>query len=519
MDGKIKLLTVEEVAQHNKEGDLWTIIDAKVFDLTKFLKFHPGGKAVLLDDEVRGKDCTELFYSLHRSEVLLRPQYARLQIGIIVGEEERFKPLPPGSLSPVPYGEPAWLTRPFKSPYYKESHYRLHKEFRKICDELIIPEAKRCEETGDRISQKVVEELSKMNIIAFKLGPGPHLKGLKLLADVKPEEFDYFHELLLGQESARAGQRGFIDGFLAGAYIGLPPILNFANDRKLAQQITREVMEGSKVVALAISEAFAGSDVSGLRCTARKSEDGKWWIVNGTKKWITNGTFADYFTTACRTSKHGLTMIVIPRGPGVETKPIKTSYSSTAGTAFVSFDDVRVPVSHTLGEVDKGLKVILSNFNHERWGMVVNTVQLMRNIVDETLRWSNQRKVFGKPLIEQPVVRSRIAQMISRVEVCQTWLEHITHQMCNMTYAQQANHLAGPIALLKQFATRCSQDTARDATQLFGGRGITKTGLGSAIEQYHRTIPFDAILGGTEDILADLGVRQAQRAIPKNIRL
>ncbi|KAF8319814.1 acyl-CoA dehydrogenase/oxidase [Cantharellus anzutake] len=328
MDGKIKLLTVEEVAQHNKEGDLWTIIDAK---------FHPGGKAVLLDDEVRGKDCTELFYSLHRSEVLLRPQYARLQIGTIVGEEERFKPLPPGSLSPVPYGEPAWLTRPFKSPYYKESHYRLHKEFRKICDELIIPEAKRCEETGDRISQK--------------LGPGPHLKGLKLLAG-----------LLLGQESARAGQRGFIDGFLAGAYIG------------------------SKVVALAISEAFAGSDVSGLRCTARKSEDGKWWIVNGTKKWITNGTFADYFTTACRTSKHGLTMIVIPRGPGVETKPIKTSYSSTAGTAFVSFDDVRVPVSHTLGEVDKGLKVILSNFNHERWGMVVNTVQLMRNIVDETLR-------------------------------------------------------------------------------------------------------------------------------------
>ena len=157
----------------------------------------------------------------------------------------------------------------------------------------------------------------KLNITAIRFGPGPHLKGLKLLGDIKPEEFDYFHEvksieypprkipnlrkfmkLLLGQEAARAGQRGFIDGFLAGGYIGLPPILNFANDRKLATRITREVMEGTKYVALAISEAFAGSDVAGLRCTAKKSDDGKWWIVNGTKKWITNGTFADYFTVS-----------------------------------------------------------------------------------------------------------------------------------------------------------------------------------------------------------------------------
>ena len=79
-------------------------------------------------------------------------------------------------------------------------------------------------------------------------------------------------------------------------------------------------------------------------------------------------------------------MILIPRGPGVETKPIKTSYSATAGTAYVTFDDVRVPVENTLGEVNKGFKVILSNFNVERWGMTINAVQMQRNIVDETLR-------------------------------------------------------------------------------------------------------------------------------------
>jgi Cytochrome b5-like Heme/Steroid binding domain len=139
--------------QHNQDGDLWVIIDAKVYDLTKFAAIHPGGRAVLLADDVReyahvpfsalpieitkgGQDVTELFYSLHKSEVLLRPQYARLQKGIVKGQEEQFAPLPHGSLSPIPYGggdqflcfgnlllrlcalEPQWLSKGFSSPYY-----------------------------------------------------------------------------------------------------------------------------------------------------------------------------------------------------------------------------------------------------------------------------------------------------------------------------------------------------------------------------------------------------------------
>ncbi|KAF8342018.1 acyl-CoA dehydrogenase/oxidase [Cantharellus anzutake] len=510
--------TKEQVAQHNKEGDLWIIIDAKVYDLTRFANLHPGGKSVLLENDVRGTDATEIFYSLHKSEVLQRPQYKRLQIGTVKGEKELFKPLPPGSLSPVPYGEPQWLTKGFKSPYYNESHYRLQREFRKFCDEVLIPEAKRCETTGAKISQEVVEVMGKSGINAMRFGPGPHLKGQKLMTGLTPETFDRFHELLLNQEVSRSGQRAFIDGCLGGAFIGLPPVIHFSRP-EIRDKVVPEIVSGKKYISLAISEAFAGSDVAGLRCTAKLTPDKKFWIVNGTKKWITNGHFSDYFSTACRTSKRGLTMLLIERGPGVETKPIKTSYSSTAGTAYITFDNVKVPVENTLGEVDQGLKVVLSNFNHERWGMTANSVQMQRNIVDETLRWTNQRIVFGKPLIEQPVVRAKIAQMISRVEACQTWLEHITLQMQHMNYAQQSKYLAGPIGLLKQYSTAAGQETARDATQLFGGRAITQSGLGSSIELYHRTIAFDAILGGAEDVLADLGVRQAQKQIPKNVRL
>ena len=79
--------------------------------------------------------------------------------------------------------------------------------------------------------------------------------------------------------------------------------------------------------------------------------------------------------------------------------------------------------------------------------------------------------------------------------------------------------LVGQIAFLKSYSTRSAQETAKDAVQLFGGRGITKTGMGRFIEHYHRTVPFDALLGGAEDVLGDLGVRQAIRGIPKNARL
>jgi alkylation response protein AidB-like acyl-CoA dehydrogenase len=149
-----------------------------------------------------------------------------------------------------------------------------------------------------------------------------------------------------------------MDGALAGDGIGIPPLLNFGTP-DIQRKYLPDVFAGKKFIALAISEAFAGSDVSGLQTTAVR--DGDYWVVSGTKKWITNGTFADYFTTGCRT-EGGFTTILIPRGEGVETKAIKTSYSPTAGTAYVTFDQVRVPITNTLGEVGKGMNVILSNF-------------------------------------------------------------------------------------------------------------------------------------------------------------
>lgn len=154
---------------------------------------------------------------------------------------------------------------------------------------------------------------------------------------LKGEELDCFHDLVVTQELVRATARGFWDGNMVGMTISLAAVMQFANDPIIKEQVQQECLSGRKTICLTVSEAFAGSDVSNMRTVAEKSADGQFYIVNGTKKWITIGTWCDYFVTGIRTA-NGLSVLLIHRGEGVETRPIKTSYLASA---FVTFDNVK----------------------------------------------------------------------------------------------------------------------------------------------------------------------------------
>ncbi len=321
LEAPSKTFTRAEVAKNNATGDsIWFIIDTVVYDVSDFLDAHPGGEAVLR--QVAGKDATVDFYNLHRHEVLQK--YSDLAIGTIAGEQPSIITPKPGDLSLVPYAEPLWLRPEFKSPYYNESHRQLQKAMRLFTDNHIIPEALEKERTGEYVSQDLIDKMAKAGILHMRMGPGKHLHGVNLLdGAVDGKQFDYFHDMICGQEGVRTACRGFSDGNMAGMVIGLTCILNYCKEPALKKRVTEEVFSGQKKICLAITEAFAGSDVANLRTTATKTPDGKHYIVNGTKKWITNGVFSDYFVTGVETEK-GLSVLLIERGEGVETKPIKT---------------------------------------------------------------------------------------------------------------------------------------------------------------------------------------------------
>lgn len=486
--------TREEVKAHNTEDSLQLIIDAKVYDLTDFVDAHPGGAAALFHADVAGKDATDQFYNLHRHAVLQK--YSDLQIGTIKGEKSKVLDPQIGDISQVPYGEPTWLVEGFSSPYFNDSHRAFQKACRVFVETHIKPEAIEHEKTDERPTRELIRLLGSegVNINAMRLGPGKHLHGRRLLGDVPGEKFDYFHEMILSQELSRFGPaRGYGDGMNSGMSIGLPPVINFCKNEELRQRVMDECFSGEKFISLAITEAFAGSDVKGIKTTATKTADGKHYIVNGHKKWITNGHFSDYFATAVKTGPNSISTLLIPRVEGVETKIIKTAYSSSAGTAYVTFDNAKIPADHLLGKEGEGFPVIMSNFNHERWMMCCTSIRMSRAITEECFKWASQRKVFGKNLIAEPVIRQKLARMITLCEAAQAWLEQVTEQMTKMSYAQQSKQLAGRIALLKMFGTRCETEISDQAVQIFGGRGLTKGGMGDRIENFQRTFKFNSM--------------------------
>jgi alkylation response protein AidB-like acyl-CoA dehydrogenase len=176
---------------------------------------------------------------------------------------------------------------------------------------------------------------------------------------VPPEKWDHFHELVLTDELSRAASGGVVWNLIGGFGIGCPPVMRFGK-KPLIDRIIPGILSGDKRICLAITEPDAGSDVANLTCEARLTPDGKHYIVNGEKKWITNGIWADYFTTAVRTGEdgmNGISVLLIERDqPGVQTRRMDCQGVWSSGTTYITFEDVKVPVENLLGKENQGFK-------------------------------------------------------------------------------------------------------------------------------------------------------------------
>ena len=453
-------------------------------------------------------------------------KFSKLQIGVLKGAAHPIAETnAPDRISVVPFAEtPHWQDGLHASPHYNASHERFRKHCRELIESRLRGPAEAGEDSGEVPSLELYQWMGREGLLAARIGTlcmADLPSGIRLPGGVSPEEFDYFHELVCHEEIARLLCPGFVDGLGAGFWIALPPVIRFAQP-SLKAAIVPDVLRGDKRICLAITEPQTGSDVAGITTTAQLSSDGSHYCVTGTKKWITNGTFADYFTTVVRTGgpgMKGLSMLLIERDDTVDTKVIKSAYSHSAGTALVNFSNTRVPVDNLFGKPGEGFKLMVQNFNHERWIILVQVQQSMRTIVDQCFKWLSQRKAFNKPLTEQPVLRFKLARMVAATESVHAWLEQATHQMNSMTFEEQNLKLGGHLALLKYETTRAANLVSDEAVQLFGGRGVSRGGMGKYVERYMRSFKIFAIYGGSEEIMADLGVRQALRTMSPHVRL
>jgi alkylation response protein AidB-like acyl-CoA dehydrogenase len=289
-----------------------------------------------------------------------------------------------------------------------------------------------------------------------------------IIGGIKPEEWDGFHDFVLWDELVRGGA---IASLFLGLLIGAPPLLKFAS-KILQDKVFPELLSGEKKICLAVTEPSAGSDVRNITTTAIKTRDGKHYTVNGEKKWITGGIFSDYFMTAVRTGGpgiQGISMLLIPRSAGLRTRPVPVITGPLAATTYVTFEDVKVPVEYLIGREGQGFRQTMLNFNHERLWMAFQAIRGSRVALHDALQWALKREAFDKRLIEQPVVRNKLANAGRQVEALQAWTEQIVYELENLSDADGARLLGGPTALLKVEAGMVSKYVAEECLKIMGG--------------------------------------------------
>lgn len=316
----------------------------------------------------------------------------------------------------------------------------------------------------------------------------------------------YALRLSLWQALCRHGGSGGVLASLLSHNIGLPPILHHGSEA-LREQVIPPVLRGEQIAALAITEPGGGSDVAALRTTAR--HEGEHYVIDGEKTFITSGLRADWITLAVRTGEPGskgaggLSVIVVPgASAGLTRQPLQKMGWLCSDTAQLHFDGVRVPASHRLGEEGAGFRIIMGNFNAERFGMSAAALGFSQACYDEALAWARQRKTFGAALVERQVIRHKLVDMQMRIHSTAAWLEQVA---ARADAGDTGPDWVAQVCLLKNHSTQTMQFCADQAVQILGGMGFMR---GTVSERLYREVKVMMIGGGAEEIMKDLAARQ-----------
>lgn len=375
-------------------------------------------------------------------------------------------------------------------PPFTEEHQMFREAVRTFAEKEIAPHA----EAWDR-EQSFPREL-------FRKAGAQGFLGVRFDPAYGGSGLDYWFTGILIEELMRGRNVGVVVGLMVQCEIATSVIHAYGSE-DLKREWLVPAIRGERIAALGITEAAAGSNVAGLRTTARR--EGDVYVINGSKIFITNGTIADFVTLAVRTGgpgPGGISVLVVPTAtPGCSVgRKLRKVMAHASDTAELFFDNCRVPATNLVGEEGRGFSYIMRLFQGERLVLAYIANSWMREILDETLRYARDREVFGSKIADMPVWRHRLADLMAQLEASRTLTWYATELLCAgdsqaEVYVSMAKLVAGE--LFKRFAAECDQ--------VFGGYGCMEEYL---VARASGGISGFAIGAGTSEIMREIIARR-----------
>ena len=308
-------------------------------------------------------------------------------------------------------------------------------------------------------------------------------------------EADALTNLVFAEALSQSTFGGFIITVLVHTDMASPHLHHAGSPAQLDKYMP-DVIAGRKITAVGLSEPGAGSDVAGIKTTAKREGDS--WVLNGTKLFITNGVHADLYFIAAKTStaRHGMSIFIVEKGtPGFTVgRSLKKSGWLSSDTAELVFDDVRIPAANLLGEENQGFYSVMKNFQTERIALAAMAVGHCTQALTMTLDFVRQRQAFGAPLFEKQTIRQRLAMLDAKVHAARAFMYD-----CAWRVTQQQD-VVQQVSMLKALTGELVNEVVQTCQQFHGGMGYMRD---TAIERLWRDARVLAIGGGATEVMLD----------------
>ena len=368
-------------------------------------------------------------------------------------------------------------------PYFTEEHAMLRRTLRRFIAERVLPNGDAWEEAG-MVPREILREMGELGLL-----------GIRYSSRYGGSEMDTLGTALLAEELGRSSYGGFAVTVLVHTDMASPHLHHAGNAAQQARYMPG-VTAGRTITAVAITEPGAGSDVAGLKTTARR--DGDEWVLNGSKLFITNGVHADLYFVAARTgtARHAISMFIVEKGtPGftVGRSLEKTGWLSS-DTAELVFEDCRIPAANLLGEQDKGFYSVMKNFQTERIALAAMAVGHCARALELTLDYVRDRRAFGATLFDKQVVRQRLAMLDAKTRAARQYLYHCAWRVT------QGHDVVQDVSMLKSLTGELVNEVVQACQQFHGGMGYMR---GTPIERLWRDARILAIGGGATEVMLD----------------